>query len=120
MARINSPEKLIPLTILSALEGKALPVYGNGQQIRDWLYVEDHSRALYEVATGGKSGGTYNVGGCNERTNLEVVKSICELLDELRPSKINGLQSYKELITFVADRPGHDQRYAIDIKKIHT
>lgn len=112
------PEKLIPLTILNAIEGKALPVYGNGQQVRDWLYVEDHARALYEVATKGSIGETYNIGGCNERTNLEVVKSICDLLDESRPSKINGVESYKELVTFVVDRPGHDQRYAIDAGKI--
>jgi len=112
------PEKLIPLMILNALEGKSLPIYGNGQQIRDWLHVEDHARALYKVVTEGQIGETYNIGGHNEKTNLEVVYALCELLDEFRPDHPNGLSSYKDLITYVADRPGHDQRYAIDASKI--
>lgn len=104
------PEKLIPLVILNALEGKALPVYGKGDQIRDWLYVEDHARALYKVVTEGKVGETYNIGGHNEKQNIDVVKTICEILDELRPKDTQ----YAEQITFVSDRPGHDRRYAID------
>jgi dTDP-glucose 4,6-dehydratase len=141
------PEKLIPLMILNALEGKPLPVYGNGQQIRDWLHVEDHARALYKVVTEGEIGETYNIGGHNEKTNLEVVHTLCELLDELVPpsgsprdfvarddvgsASLRGgkadeaihtpkarKKSYKDLITYVADRPGHDQRYAIDASKI--
>ncbi len=100
------PEKLIPLMILNALAGKPLPVYGNGQQIRDWLYVEDHARALYCVATTGKVGETYNIGGHNERKNLDVVETICELLEELAPNKPHGVVHYRDLITFVADRPG--------------
>ena len=112
------PEKLIPLMILNALEGKPLPVYGNGQQIRDWLHVEDHARALYKVVTEGEVGETYNIGGHNEKTNLEVVHSLCDLLDEMRPEHPNGIASYKDLITYVTDRPGHDQRYAIDASKI--
>ena len=112
------PEKLIPLMILNAIEGKPLPVYGNGRQIRDWLYVEDHARALYKVVTEGKVGETYNIGGHNERTNLEVVHALCNLLDEFCPEHPNGITSYKDLITYVADRPGHDQRYAIDASKI--
>ena len=112
------PEKLIPLIILNALEGKPLPIYGSGQQIRDWLYVEDHARALYEVVTKGRVGETYNIGGNNEKTNLEVVHAICDLLDEYKCEHPNGIASYKDLITFVADRPGHDQRYAIDASKI--
>ncbi|EGA70919.1 dTDP-glucose 4,6-dehydratase [Vibrio sinaloensis DSM 21326] len=112
------PEKLIPLMILNALEGKSLPVYGDGKQIRDWLYVEDHARALYTVATKGKVGETYNIGGHNELTNLEVVHRICELMEELCPDKPNGIGAYAELITFVEDRPGHDVRYAIDASKI--
>lgn len=112
------PEKLIPLVILNALEGKPLPVYGNGEQIRDWLYVEDHARALYLVATTGKVGETYNIGGHNEKRNIDVVRVLCELLDELAPDKPTGLESYDELITFVSDRPGHDLRYAIDASKI--
>jgi dTDP-glucose 4,6-dehydratase len=141
------PEKLIPLMILNALEGKPLPVYGNGQQIRDWLHVEDHARALYKVVTEGRIGETYNVGGHNEKTNLEVVYRLCEILDELVPqsgsprdfvarddvgsASLRGgkadeaihtpkahKKSYKDLITYVADRPGHDQRYAIDASKI--
>ncbi|HDU3835356.1 TPA: dTDP-glucose 4,6-dehydratase [Klebsiella aerogenes] len=112
------PEKLIPLTILNALAGKPLPVYGNGEQIRDWLYVEDHARALYTVATKGKSGETYNIGGHNERRNIDVVLAICSILDSIREKKPNNISSFAELITFVADRPGHDLRYAIDASKI--
>lgn len=109
------PEKLIPLMILNALEGKALPVYGKGEQIRDWLYVEDHARALYKVVTEGEVGETYNIGGHNEKQNIEVVNTICALLDELAPSQHSP---YANLITYVADRPGHDLRYAIDADKI--
>lgn len=112
------PEKLIPLMILNALKGKPLPVYGNGQQIRDWLYVEDHAKALVKVMLEGKIGDTYNIGGHNEKTNLEVVNVICELMDELVPEHPAEISSYKELITFVEDRPGHDIRYAIDATKI--
>lgn len=110
------PEKLIPLVILNALDAKPLPVYGNGQQIRDWLFVEDHARALYKVVTEGIVGETYNIGGHNEKQNIEVVKTICKILDELKP-QASG-QAYESLITFVKDRPGHDLRYAIDAKKI--
>jgi dTDP-glucose 4,6-dehydratase len=110
------PEKLIPLVILNALDGKPLPVYGNGQQIRDWLFVEDHAHALYRVATEGIVGETYNIGGYNEKQNIEVIKTICQILDELEP-QLNG-QSYEKLMTFVKDRPGHDLRYAIDASKI--
>ena len=110
------PEKLIPLVILNALEGKPLPVYGAGDQIRDWLYVEDHARALVLVATEGKLGETYNIGGHNEKQNLEVVQEICRILDEVVPRE----QSYAKLITYVADRPGHDRRYAIDASKIQN
>ena len=112
------PEKLIPLIILNAIAGKALPVYGDGQQIRDWLYVEDHARALYLVATQGQPGETYNIGGHNERKNLDVVSTICDLLEELVPVKPTGISQYRDLITFVTDRPGHDLRYAIDASKI--
>ena len=114
------PEKLIPLVILNVLEGKPLPVYGKGNQIRDWLFVEDHARALYKVVTEGQVGETYNIGGHNEKQNIEVVTTICELLDEMRAPAEQGLtiQSYKELIAFVEDRPGHDIRYAIDASKI--
>ncbi|CAD5375449.1 dTDP-glucose 4,6-dehydratase [Pseudomonas sp. OF001] len=112
------PEKLIPHMILNALRGKPLPVYGDGAQIRDWLYVEDHARALIEVITHGRVGETYNVGGHNEKRNLEVVETICDLLEELAPGKPQGIASYRELITFVTDRPGHDRRYAIDAGKI--
>lgn len=112
------PEKLIPHMILNALDGKPLPVYGDGQQIRDWLYVDDHARALYKVVTEGVIGETYNIGGHNEKTNLNVVETICELLEELAPEKPAGLTNYKDLITFVKDRPGHDLRYAIDASKI--
>lgn len=129
------PEKLIPLIILNALEGKPLPIYGKGDQIRDWLYVEDHARALYKVVTEGKVGETYNIGGHNEKQNIEVVHTLCDILDELRPvssnDKICGsdapvanqaagltISSYRQLITHVQDRPGHDLRYAIDASKI--
>ncbi len=134
------PEKLIPLVILNALEGKPLPIYGKGDQIRDWLYVEDHARALYKVVTEGEIGETYNIGGHNEKQNIEVVETICEILDELRPlmeasapvqkhdaapvraghARDRGISdtSYKSLITYVTDRPGHDRRYAIDASKI--
>ncbi len=108
------PEKLIPLVILNALEGKSLPIYGKGDQIRDWLYVEDHARALYTVVTKGIPGETYNIGGHNEKKNLDVVHTICDLLDEIVPKAV----SYREQITYVADRPGHDRRYAIDADKI--
>lgn len=110
------PEKLIPLVILNALEGKSLPIYGKGDQIRDWLFVEDHARALYKVVTEGVVGETYNIGGHNEKQNIEVVKTICKILNELKPQS-NG-QQYESLITFVKDRPGHDLRYAIDATKI--
>lgn len=109
------PEKLIPVVMFNALDGKPLPIYGDGSNIRDWLYVADHCRAIQRVIQSGKRGETYNVGGSNEKTNLEVVKTICTLLDELKP-KGNG--SYQDQITFVADRPGHDKRYAIDAAKI--
>lgn len=114
------PEKLIPLMILNALAGKPLPVYGKGDQIRDWLYVEDHARALYKVVTEGVVGETYNIGGHNEKQNIEVVKTICSILEELAPIKHSTLniQNYESLITFVKDRPGHDLRYAIDASKI--
>lgn len=110
------PEKLIPLVILNALDGKPLPVYGDGKQIRDWLYVEDHARALYLVATTAKVGETYNIGGHNEKQNIDVVKTICTILDNIKP-RTDG-QSYIQQITFVKDRPGHDLRYAIDASKI--
>lgn len=112
------PEKLIPLMILNALQGKPLPVYGKGNQVRDWLFVEDHARALVEVATKGVVGETYNIGGHNEKQNIEVVKTVCRLLDELSPSEHAHIDRYEELITFVEDRPGHDVRYAIDASKI--
>lgn len=112
------PEKLIPLTILNALAGKPLPVYGDGKQIRDWLYVEDHARALLQVACTGKAGETYNIGGHNEKQNIDVVHAICTALEKLVPHKPDGVQQYTDLITFVADRPGHDVRYAIDAGKI--
>lgn len=112
------PEKLIPLMILNALAGKPLPVYGNGQQVRDWLYVEDHARALLKVVSEGKIGETYNIGGHNEQKNLDVVHSICALLEELAPQKPAGIARYEDLITYVQDRPGHDLRYAIDASKI--
>ncbi|MDE1335113.1 dTDP-glucose 4,6-dehydratase [Vibrio aestuarianus] len=112
------PEKLIPLVILNALGGKKLPIYGKGTQIRDWLYVEDHARALYKVMKQGNIGETYNIGGHNEKTNIEVVQVICDLLEELVPNKPNGVALYRDLITYVPDRPGHDLRYAIDASKI--
>ena len=112
------PEKLIPLMILNALEGKPLPVYGSGNQIRDWLYVEDHARALYQVVTAGIIGETYNIGGHNEKKNIEVVHTICALLEELAPQKPCAVKRYHDLITYVQDRPGHDLRYAIDAGKI--
>ncbi|ENU4084928.1 dTDP-glucose 4,6-dehydratase [Enterobacter asburiae] len=108
------PEKLIPLVILNALQGKPLPIYGKGDQIRDWLYVEDHARALYTVITEGIVGETYNIGGYNEKKNIEVVQTICNILDEIKPKNT----SYSQQITYVADRPGHDRRYAIDASKI--
>jgi dTDP-glucose 4,6-dehydratase len=109
------PEKLIPLMIVNALAGKPLPVYGDGQQIRDWLYVGDHCSAIRRVLEAGRVGETYNVGGWNEKPNLEIVKTICKLLDELRP---RAAGSHAELVSFVKDRPGHDRRYAIDARKI--
>lgn len=112
------PEKLIPLVILNAVAGKPLPVYGDGAQVRDWLYVEDHARALYQVVTEGVVGETYNIGGHNERKNIEVVQTICDLLEELAPNKPQGVEKYRDLITYVKDRPGHDMRYAIDAGKI--
>ena len=112
------PEKLIPLVTLNALSGKPLPIYGKGDQIRDWLYVEDHARALVKVVFEGKDGETYNIGGHNEMTNLDVVKTVCKILDELRPEHPGEISRYEELITYVADRPGHDVRYAIDATKI--
>jgi dTDP-glucose 4,6-dehydratase len=113
------PEKLIPVIILNALNGKKLPIYGDGNQVRDWLYVEDHAIALLTVIEKGSIGETYNIGGSNEKTNLEVVKEICEILDELMPSKLKDIISYVDLIEFVSDRPGHDVRYAIDASKIN-
>jgi len=110
------PEKLIPLVILSALNSKPLPIYGDGKQIRDWLYVGDHCSAICEVLNKGRLGETYNIGGWNEKTNLDVVKKICSILDELRPR--NDGKPYAEQITFIKDRPGHDRRYAIDASKI--
>ena len=112
------PEKLIPLMILNALEGKPLPVYGRGNQVRDWLYVEDHARALVSVLLRGVIGETYNVGGHNERRNLDVVHTLCDLLDAHGGARPAGVASYRDLITFVSDRPGHDLRYAIDAGKI--
>ncbi len=114
------PEKLIPHMILNALQGKPLPVYGDGSQIRDWLYVDDHARALYRVLTRGELGETYNIGGLNEKKNIDVVKAICAILDETVRDKPRGLQRFEELITFVKDRPGHDERYAIDAGKINA
>lgn len=108
------PEKLIPHVILNALQGKPLPIYGKGDQIRDWLYVEDHARALYKVVTEGKVGETYNIGGHNEKQNIDVVQTLCDILQELKPAE----KPYRDLVTHVADRPGHDRRYAIDASKI--
>ena len=121
------PEKLIPLMIVNCLAGKPLPVYGDGQQIRDWLYVEDHCAAIRRVLEAGRLGETYNIGGWNEKANIEIVRTICTLLDEMAPAALRGVinaktgaavASYDELITYVADRPGHDRRYAIDARKI--
>jgi dTDP-glucose 4,6-dehydratase len=106
------------VVILNALEGKPLPVYGNGQQIRDWLYVDDHARALLTVLEKGTIGETYNIGGHNEKANLTVVQTLCDILDELKPDKPNDIKNYADLITYVTDRPGHDLRYAIDASKI--
>ena len=113
------PEKLIPLIILNALDGKALPIYGDGKQVRDWLYVDDHARALYKVVSEGKLGETYNIGGFNEKQNIEVVNTICNHLNELIIKKPKGLTDFNQLITYVTDRPGHDVRYAIDANKIN-
>lgn len=112
------PEKLIPLIILNALEGKDLPVYGDGKQIRDWLYVDDHARALVHVLLSGNIGETYNIGGHNELQNIEVVKTVCAILDQLKPIKPNNIDNYEQLIKYVDDRAGHDIRYAIDAEKI--
>ncbi|MDA9371665.1 dTDP-glucose 4,6-dehydratase [Porticoccaceae bacterium] len=112
------PEKLIPQSILNALSGKPLPVYGDGSQVRDWLYVEDHARALVSVLMRGRVGETYNIGGHNEVKNIVVVETICELLEQLAPQKPAGVAGYRHLIEFVTDRPGHDARYAIDARKI--
>nr|WP_226794616.1 MULTISPECIES: dTDP-glucose 4,6-dehydratase [Citrobacter] len=114
------PEKLIPVIIINALSGKDIPVYGDGQQIRDWLYVEDHARALYTVVTKGLVGETYNIGGHNEKANIEIVEIICTILDEIISKKVNEISSYHSLIKFVKDRPGHDVRYAIDANKIEV
>ena len=114
------PEKLIPHVILNALHGKSLPIYGSGMQIRDWLYVEDHAKALFKVLMEGEVGETYNIGGHNEKTNLEVVESVCDILEQLAPEKPAGVINYRDLITFVKDRPGHDARYAIDASKIQS
>ena len=114
------PEKLIPHMILNALEGKPLPIYGDGSQIRDWLYVDDHARALYHVLTKGGLGETYNIGGLNEKKNIDVVRTICAILDEAVTTKPEGVNKFEELITFVTDRPGHDERYAIDASKINS
>ena len=114
------PEKFVPHIILNALSGKPIPVYGDGLQIRDWLYVEDHARALTQVLLNGRVGETYNIGGHNEITNLELVQRICDLLEDLNPAKLNQGTKYSDLITFVKDRPGHDNRYAIDASKIST
>ncbi len=114
------PEKLIPHMILNALQGKPLPMYGDGSQIRDWLFVDDHARALYRVLATGKLGQTYNIGGLNEKKNIDVVKTICAIMDEAVVDKPEGVSRFEELITFVTDRPGHDERYAIDASKINT
>ena len=114
------PEKLIPLMTLNALKGKSLPVYGNGLQIRDWLFVEDHAKALYKVMKEGKEGETYNIGGNCEKANIEIIRAICSLLEELVPKKPENIAKYEDLITYVKDRPGHDVRYAIDSTKIQN
>ncbi len=113
-------EKLIPRMISCALEGNPLPIYGRGEQVRDWLYVEDHVRALVSILTQGRIGETYNIGGQSERRNIDVVRAICTLLEEFAPNKPKGLTQYEQLISYVADRPGHDMRYAIDANKIQT
>ncbi|MEY3720628.1 MAG: hypothetical protein RL618_1147, partial [Pseudomonadota bacterium] len=110
---LQFPEKLVPLMIANALAGKPLPIYGDGQQVRDWLYVGDHCSAIRRILTDGKPGETYNIGGWNEKANIDVVHTLCDLLDELAPGK----QSYRQQITYVTDRPGHDRRYAIDARK---
>ena len=112
------PEKLIPVVISKAISGQPIPIYGKGNQIRDWLYVEDHARALVDVVLNGNIGETYNIGGHNEKTNLEVVRTICDILDDLVPSNIPNVNKYEDLISYVSDRPGHDLRYAIDATKI--
>jgi dTDP-glucose 4,6-dehydratase len=112
------PEKLIPLMIFNALEGRPLPVYGDGQQVRDWLYVEDHCEAIWQIVTRGQTGETYNIGGGNQPANLTIVETLCEILDELRSDSPHA--PHKNLIRFVADRPGHDRRYAMDIARIST
>jgi len=112
------PEKLIPLTILNALEGKPIPIYGNGKQVRDWLYVDDHAKALLLVALSGSPGETYNIGGHNSLQNIDVIKTVCQILDKVHPSKIESVSKYENLITFVDDRPGHDLKYAVDASKI--
>nr|WP_298415667.1 dTDP-glucose 4,6-dehydratase [uncultured Halomonas sp.] len=112
------PEKLIPLIILNALEGRELPIYGTGEQVRDWLYVDDHARALYLALNNGKIGETYNIGGHNEKRNIDVVLEICNLLEEMAPQKPKGVANYRDLMVSVKDRPGHDLRYAIDSGKI--
>ena len=112
------PEKLIPLIIRNAISGKNLPIYGNGKQIRDWLYVEDHVKALLHVALNGEIGETYNIGSKNEIKNIDLVNTICSVLDDIEPSKHDNIKSYKQLITFVDDRAGHDLRYAVDTSKI--
>lgn len=114
------PEKLIPLTIINALNGREIPIYGDGMQVRDWLYVEDHARALYEVVSKGKVGETYNIGSRSEKTNLEVVETICDLLNDLISQKSKTHSHYKSLIKFISDRPGHDLRYAVDPQKIES
>ncbi|MCW8880312.1 MAG: dTDP-glucose 4,6-dehydratase [Kangiellaceae bacterium] len=114
------PEKLIPLMILNAMEGKPLPLYGDGKQVRDWLYVDDHVRALYQVVINGKVGETYNIGGSSEKQNIEVVRVICDHLNKLIEKKPSGIEDFNDLITFVQDRPGHDKRYAIDSSKINN
>ena len=122
------PEKLIPVVILKALSGQPIPVYGKGENVRDWLYVTDHCEALFQIVKSGRAGETYNIGGNNEQTNLDIVKKICSILDAIRPAAENSeaqastpnLSSYDELITFVTDRPGHDLRYAVDASKIKS
>lgn len=114
------PEKLIPHVILNALRGEPLPIYGNGMHTRDWLFVDDHVKALFKVVIDGRVGETYNIGGHNEKTNIEVVQMVCDLLEELKPDKPNGVSYYRDLIKFVKDRPGHDKRYAINATKIKT